>query len=98
MPLLFPQELLDAVVAELEDVESLKSCSLAGSPLRSPSQRKLMRSLTLTASTSPSDQLTRPHYAAVGLPPVTVATVRRHPSNGCRARRVGDFSRTCTAR
>jgi hypothetical protein len=27
----------------------------------------------------------------LGLPPVAVATVQRHPSHGCRARSVADF-------
>ncbi|KAJ7144549.1 hypothetical protein C8R44DRAFT_846292 [Mycena epipterygia] len=42
-----PQELLDAVVCELDDSESLKACSLAGSILRDTSQRILLCSLTL---------------------------------------------------
>jgi hypothetical protein len=42
-----PQELVDTIVSELEDVASLKACSLAGSAFRSPSQRILLRSLTL---------------------------------------------------
>ncbi|KAJ7144518.1 hypothetical protein C8R44DRAFT_865429 [Mycena epipterygia] len=42
-----PQELLDAVVCELDDSESLKACSLAGSVLRDTSQRILLCSLTL---------------------------------------------------
>ncbi|KAF8175005.1 hypothetical protein K438DRAFT_1771282 [Mycena galopus ATCC 62051] len=36
--------------------------------------------------------------SVVGLPPVTVATVRRHPSNGCCARPVGTFLLPPTAR
>ncbi|KAJ7722628.1 hypothetical protein B0H16DRAFT_1788828 [Mycena metata] len=34
----------------------------------------------------------------LGLPPVAVATVRRHPSNGCRARSVGNLAASKTAR
>ncbi|KAJ6483061.1 hypothetical protein DFH09DRAFT_1106971 [Mycena vulgaris] len=36
--------------------------------------------------------------ARLGLPPVAVATVRRHPSNGCRARPFDHFFRHATAR
>ncbi|KAJ7249209.1 hypothetical protein B0H12DRAFT_1300797 [Mycena haematopus] len=37
-------------------------------------------------------------YPKVGLPPVTVATVPRHPWHGCRARSVGGFLTSTTAR
>ncbi|KAJ7288953.1 hypothetical protein C8J57DRAFT_1281660 [Mycena rebaudengoi] len=42
-----PQELLDDIVCELDDLDSLKACSLAGSILRYPCQRVLLRSLTV---------------------------------------------------
>ncbi|KAJ7330976.1 hypothetical protein DFH08DRAFT_815060 [Mycena albidolilacea] len=42
-----PQELLDAIVQDIDDAPTLKACSLAGSKLREQSQRKLLRSLTL---------------------------------------------------
>ncbi|KAJ6567910.1 hypothetical protein DFH09DRAFT_1278078 [Mycena vulgaris] len=47
MPLL-PQELIDLIVAEVKDIPSLKECSLVESMFRPPSQRILLRSLTLT--------------------------------------------------
>ncbi|KAJ6619722.1 hypothetical protein B0H10DRAFT_1142934 [Mycena sp. CBHHK59/15] len=46
MPTHTAQELLDAIVSDL-DAESLKACSLAASSLRNASQRILFRSLTL---------------------------------------------------
>ncbi|KAF7366171.1 hypothetical protein MVEN_00494100 [Mycena venus] len=46
MPTQVAQELLDAIVSDL-DAESLKACSLAASSLRNASQRTLFRSLTL---------------------------------------------------
>ncbi|KAJ6567885.1 hypothetical protein DFH09DRAFT_1278069 [Mycena vulgaris] len=47
MPLL-PQELIDLIVAEVKDIPSLKECSFVESMFRPPSQRILLRSLTLT--------------------------------------------------
>ncbi|KAJ7866473.1 hypothetical protein B0H13DRAFT_2066707, partial [Mycena leptocephala] len=54
---LLPQELLDTIVNKVYDMETLKNCSLAGSTLREPSQRILLRSLTLRQEP--------PNYAAV---------------------------------
>ncbi|KAF7347189.1 hypothetical protein MVEN_01473700 [Mycena venus] len=42
-----PQELVDAIVSEIDDVPSLKACALTGSVFRDPSQRILLRSLSL---------------------------------------------------
>ncbi|KAJ7453759.1 hypothetical protein FB451DRAFT_1280741 [Mycena latifolia] len=52
MPAL-PQELLDAIVGEVDDVSALKSCSLAGSLMRDTSQRILLSSLKLTTAYLP---------------------------------------------
>jgi hypothetical protein len=51
---MIPQELVDAIVNEIDagDKESLKTCSLAGSPLRDSSQRILLSSLTLRCDTT----------------------------------------------
>ncbi|KAF8211967.1 hypothetical protein K438DRAFT_1957760 [Mycena galopus ATCC 62051] len=40
-------ELLDAILCEIDDTESLKACSLAASALRSPSQRILLSASTI---------------------------------------------------
>ncbi|KAJ7831457.1 hypothetical protein B0H14DRAFT_3464028 [Mycena olivaceomarginata] len=58
---------------------------------------------TIHAAQSPSWRTRRTQMGPVeslqlGLPPVTVATARRHPSNGCRARPIGDFGPPSTAR
>ncbi|KAJ7774039.1 hypothetical protein B0H16DRAFT_117130 [Mycena metata] len=42
-----PQELIDAIVSEVDDKGSLEACSLSSSSLRGPSQRILIHSLTL---------------------------------------------------
>ncbi|KAJ7495050.1 hypothetical protein FB451DRAFT_1387137 [Mycena latifolia] len=42
-----PQELIEAIITDVDDVESLKACSLAGSQFRLGSQRILLRLLTL---------------------------------------------------
>ncbi|KAJ6476966.1 hypothetical protein C8R45DRAFT_1008429, partial [Mycena sanguinolenta] len=42
-----PQELVDAILAEVNDVASLKACSLVESRFRVPSQRILLCSITL---------------------------------------------------
>ncbi|KAJ7652512.1 hypothetical protein DFH06DRAFT_1134495 [Mycena polygramma] len=42
-----PQELIDAIVDEVGDNSSLKTCSLVGNAFRQPSQRILLHSLTL---------------------------------------------------
>ncbi|KAF7340123.1 hypothetical protein MVEN_01930700 [Mycena venus] len=47
--LALPPELLDAIVVLVDDLESLKSCSLVASTLRYTSQRILIRSLTVQA-------------------------------------------------
>ncbi|KAJ7475053.1 hypothetical protein FB451DRAFT_1247384 [Mycena latifolia] len=54
-----PQELVDSIVGEVGDFDSLKACSLV-MPLRYSSQRILLRSLTLK---NPRSSL--PNYAAV---------------------------------
>ncbi|KAJ6476972.1 hypothetical protein C8R45DRAFT_1077031, partial [Mycena sanguinolenta] len=43
-----PQELVDAILAEVDDVASLKACSLVESRFRVPSQRILLCSITLS--------------------------------------------------
>ncbi|KAJ7486584.1 hypothetical protein FB451DRAFT_1362907 [Mycena latifolia] len=45
--MIIPPELIDAIVHQVEDVDSLKACSLAGSWFRATSQRVLLSSLTL---------------------------------------------------
>ncbi|KAJ7623844.1 hypothetical protein DFH06DRAFT_757364 [Mycena polygramma] len=45
--MLFPQELLDAIVEDVHDVPALKACSLAASVFRQTSQRILLSCLTL---------------------------------------------------
>ncbi|KAJ6564090.1 hypothetical protein B0H19DRAFT_1140315 [Mycena capillaripes] len=45
-----PNELIEAIVREVEDVPSLKACSIAASAFQSPCQRILLRSLTLKAA------------------------------------------------
>ncbi|KAF8190610.1 hypothetical protein K438DRAFT_1970910 [Mycena galopus ATCC 62051] len=57
-----PNELIQAIVREVRDVPSLKSCSLAGSPLRAPCQRILLHSLELKV-----DRLGHPNYTTVHL-------------------------------
>ncbi|KAJ6540410.1 hypothetical protein B0H19DRAFT_1077819 [Mycena capillaripes] len=52
-----PQEILDSIVKEVEDVKSLKACSLAGSAFRFQSQRILLRSLKLKAAPSKERKL-----------------------------------------
>ncbi|KAJ6457248.1 hypothetical protein C8R45DRAFT_1110519 [Mycena sanguinolenta] len=42
-----PQELVQAIVREIDDIPSLKACALAGSIFRDASQRMLLWSLTL---------------------------------------------------
>ncbi|KAJ7157711.1 hypothetical protein C8R43DRAFT_1234592 [Mycena crocata] len=44
---MIPQELIDAIVDDVDDTDALKSCALAASVLRPTSQRKLFNSLTL---------------------------------------------------
>ncbi|KAJ7676746.1 hypothetical protein DFH06DRAFT_1168922 [Mycena polygramma] len=51
-----PQELVNSIVAELTDMDSLKACSLAGPKFRDPTQRILLRCIALTGwpqNTSP---------------------------------------------
>ncbi|KAJ7266863.1 hypothetical protein B0H12DRAFT_1229995 [Mycena haematopus] len=45
----FPPELIDAIICEIDDVESLKACSVVASSLRSRSQRILFSALTVKA-------------------------------------------------
>ncbi|KAJ7734552.1 hypothetical protein DFH07DRAFT_128455 [Mycena maculata] len=45
----FPQELLDAIVDEINDASTLASCALAAKPLLLPCQRKIFRSLHLVS-------------------------------------------------
>ncbi|KAJ7479058.1 hypothetical protein FB451DRAFT_1240506 [Mycena latifolia] len=47
-----PQELIDAIVNEVEDAKALKACSLTASAFREPSQRMLIHSLTLSRHAS----------------------------------------------
>ncbi|KAJ7651551.1 hypothetical protein DFH06DRAFT_1207352 [Mycena polygramma] len=62
------QELVDAIVCEVDDICSLKACALAGSVFRGRSQRILLQSLTLDALPKVSGILTlleeSPHIAA----------------------------------
>ncbi|KAJ7474999.1 hypothetical protein FB451DRAFT_1247243 [Mycena latifolia] len=60
---LLPQELVDAIIGELDDVKALKACSLVGSPMRNRSQRILLRSLTLKNGRRGKPSL--PNYSAV---------------------------------
>ncbi|KAJ7108217.1 hypothetical protein C8R44DRAFT_884984 [Mycena epipterygia] len=61
IPLLLkiPQELLDAILCDADDQDTLKACSLVSSRLRWASQHILLRSLTLRSS------LCAPNYDAV---------------------------------
>ncbi|KAJ7072935.1 hypothetical protein C8F01DRAFT_266283 [Mycena amicta] len=43
-----PQELLDEIVARVDETRALKACSLSAPQLRAPSQRVLLSSLTVT--------------------------------------------------
>ncbi|KAJ7087144.1 hypothetical protein C8R44DRAFT_820375 [Mycena epipterygia] len=45
--MMIPQEILDSIVGEVEDVGSLNSCALVASNFCQPSQRILLRSLTV---------------------------------------------------
>ncbi|KAJ7088331.1 hypothetical protein C8R44DRAFT_819436 [Mycena epipterygia] len=45
--MIIPQEIVDSILGEVEDVESLKSCALVASNFCQPSQRILLRSLTV---------------------------------------------------
>ncbi|KAJ7458165.1 hypothetical protein FB451DRAFT_1564021 [Mycena latifolia] len=49
-----PHDVVDAIIDELDDIEALKTCSLAGTLFRDTSQRILLRSMTLTNSANPS--------------------------------------------
>ncbi|KAJ6522187.1 hypothetical protein DFH09DRAFT_1097270 [Mycena vulgaris] len=51
------QELIDGIVTEVEDADSLKACALAASSLRVPSQRILLHSLVLLKSERNSERL-----------------------------------------
>ncbi|KAJ7468241.1 hypothetical protein B0H11DRAFT_45646 [Mycena galericulata] len=42
-----PQELIDSIICEVDDVKSLKACALTAHSFRNPSQRQLLHSLTL---------------------------------------------------
>ncbi|KAJ7658245.1 hypothetical protein DFH06DRAFT_448248 [Mycena polygramma] len=52
------QELVDAIIEELSDFDSLKQCSLVGPAFRYPSQRILLRFLTLRAPSAIAPQRT----------------------------------------
>ncbi|KAJ7626034.1 hypothetical protein FB45DRAFT_1005246 [Roridomyces roridus] len=54
-----PPEIIDAIVHKVDDITSLKSCSLVSSALRIASQRSLFRSLTLNGWATP------PNYDAI---------------------------------
>ncbi|KAJ7509473.1 hypothetical protein B0H11DRAFT_1959755 [Mycena galericulata] len=72
-----PQELIDIILHQVEDVESLKACSLVSSALLPPSQRILLHSLTLTAGWGEKSNFSAvPHVAAY----ITRLTIRL-PSN-----------------
>ncbi|KAJ7610714.1 hypothetical protein DFH06DRAFT_62499 [Mycena polygramma] len=58
--LFVPQELVDKIIGEVHDLAALKSCALAGSSFRQPSQKILLYSLTLR----PGVEDTRPSYTA----------------------------------
>ncbi|KAF7367272.1 hypothetical protein MSAN_00789100 [Mycena sanguinolenta] len=45
-----PQELVDAIVNEVGEIETLKACSLVASTFRHPSRRLLLSSLTIEAT------------------------------------------------
>ncbi|KAJ7463325.1 hypothetical protein FB451DRAFT_1266144 [Mycena latifolia] len=68
MPAL-PQELLDVIVGEVDDVAALKALSLTGSQVRDTSQRILLRSFSLTTGRWPNYAATKrfledsPHIA-----------------------------------
>ncbi|KAJ7094888.1 hypothetical protein C8R43DRAFT_964489 [Mycena crocata] len=48
MPTPIPQDIIDLIVNEIDDIESLKSCSLVSTRFRGASQRILLSSLTLS--------------------------------------------------
>ncbi|KAJ7088076.1 hypothetical protein B0H15DRAFT_296797 [Mycena belliarum] len=64
MPPRLPQELLNAVVDQAHDMDVLKACSLAGSVLRQPSQRILLRALTLRPMSCSSSEKSEPNIDA----------------------------------
>ncbi|KAF7347160.1 hypothetical protein MVEN_01470500 [Mycena venus] len=61
-----PQELVNAIVYEIDNCASLKACALAGSMFRQPSQRILLSSLTLRRNFKGAHALLEksPHVAA----------------------------------
>ncbi|KAJ7871138.1 hypothetical protein B0H14DRAFT_223676 [Mycena olivaceomarginata] len=61
-----PQELVYAIVDEIEDIPSLKALALAGSPFRDASQRILLRSFTVKQNIEEAHTLLEesPHIAA----------------------------------
>ncbi|KAF7341012.1 hypothetical protein MSAN_02086900 [Mycena sanguinolenta] len=62
-----PQELVQAIVHEIDDIPSLKACALAGPMFRGASQRVLLSSLTLrrrNAKTAYARFIESPHIAA----------------------------------
>ncbi|KAJ6558082.1 hypothetical protein B0H19DRAFT_128220 [Mycena capillaripes] len=77
-----PTELVDAILLEVEQKETLKTCSLAGSALRYPSQRILLHSLTIDGPAICAFLEDSPHIATyitrltINLPPRVV-----HPNS-----------------
>ncbi|KAF7347161.1 hypothetical protein MVEN_01470600 [Mycena venus] len=74
-----PQELVDAIVYELDDVDSLKACTLAGSMFRETSQRILLRSITLPQNLKEAHTCLEesPHVASY----ITLLIVRLPPAS-----------------
>ncbi|KAJ7134053.1 hypothetical protein C8R43DRAFT_956361 [Mycena crocata] len=56
-PPILPQELLEGIISEVDDFDSLKACSLAASRLTERSQRILLRSLTLSGWSNPPNYI-----------------------------------------
>ncbi|KAJ7351354.1 hypothetical protein DFH08DRAFT_992745 [Mycena albidolilacea] len=59
-----PQELVNSILDEVRDRESLNSCSLVGSMFRAPSQHIILQSITLSGwlkDTSESENYGAPH-------------------------------------
>ncbi|KAJ6481468.1 hypothetical protein C8R47DRAFT_1197680 [Mycena vitilis] len=71
----FPQELIHAIVEEIEEPQSLKSCSLLDTRFREPCQRILFSSLTLgLADCDPT-----PHYTCSYTTPDILARLLESP-------------------
>ncbi|KAJ7189284.1 hypothetical protein C8R46DRAFT_1057014, partial [Mycena filopes] len=79
-----PQELLNAIVEQLDDDHSLTLCALSTSALREPSQRALFRTLVL-GQDSRADRAMSPPFGVV------LARIRASPHLATYARRL-DFT------